>query len=35
MKIQQLLDHHQIARNPFAEEDAQNGEPAPNRRVDR
>src|SRR5438105_5024213 len=23
MKIQQLLDHHHIARNPFAEEDAQ------------
>lgn len=23
MKIQQLLDHHQINRNPFAEEDAQ------------
>ena len=23
MKIQQLLDHHQISRNPFADEDAQ------------
>ena len=23
MKIQQLLEHHQISRNPFADEDAQ------------
>ena len=23
MKVQQFLDHHGIARNPFAEEDAQ------------